>query len=292
LGFRGALDWEAVMAYFAARAIPGVEHIAEDTYRRTIVLDGDPGVLELFPGGEDHLVLVAHLPHWEELIHVVSRARRIANLDLDLGEPAGHLADDPTIGPLLQARPGVRTPGTWDAFETGVRAIIGQQVTITAANTITGRLVEQFGMPVPGLRQIGLTHAFPAASTLAAADIGSLGLTRARQEAIRSFARAVAENELPLDGSVSLDRLVELITAIDGLGSWTAQYLALRLGEPDAFPITDAVLERILGRFAPGSRAGLAGLAERWRPWRALAATHLWMVDGVRRPALARTRAA
>ena len=141
-----------------------------------------------------------------------------------------------TIGPLLRARPGLRVPGTWDPFETGVRAIIGQQASVAAANTITGRLVERLGIPVPGLRQLGLTHTFPAPNTLATADLTGLGLTRARSDAVRAFARAVAADAIRLDRSVSLDRLIASITAIDGLGPWTAHYLALRLGERDACP--------------------------------------------------------
>jgi AraC family transcriptional regulator, regulatory protein of adaptative response / DNA-3-methyladenine glycosylase II len=285
LPHQGPLDWDAMLAYFAARAIPGVEHVSGGTYRRTIVVDGDPGVLELAVGGDDHLVLVVHLPHWDELVHLVARARRIASLDLDLDEPLGRLAHDPTIGPLLSARPGLRPPGTWDPFETGVRAIVGQQVSVAAANTITGRLVDRFGTPVGGLRQLGLTHAFPAATTLAEADLSGLGLTGAREEAIRAFARAVVGGNVVLDNSVPLEQLVESVTAIDGLGAWTAHYLALRAGEPDAFPAIDLGLRRALDRAAEGSRA-----ADRWRPWRALAATHLWMADDPRRAA--RPRAA
>jgi AraC family transcriptional regulator, regulatory protein of adaptative response / DNA-3-methyladenine glycosylase II len=291
LGFQGPLDWRAMLAYFAARAIPGVEHVSEGRYRRTIVVHGDPGVIELFPGADDHLVLLAHLPHWEELTHLVARARRIANLDLDPDEPARHLARDPMIGPLLRARPGLRAPGSWCPFETGVRAIIGQHVTVAAANTIAGRLIERHGTPVPGLGRLGLSQTFPPASTLAAADLSGLGLTRTRQEAIRSFARAVTEDAIRLDGSVGLDELTASITAIDGLGSWTAHYLALRLGEPDAFPMTDLGLRRALGQRG-ANRSALGTLAERWRPWRALAATHLWMADASQAPAAAKARAA
>jgi AraC family transcriptional regulator of adaptative response / DNA-3-methyladenine glycosylase II len=275
--FRGPLDWDAMVGYFAARTIPGVEHVNERTYRRTIVAGDDPGVLELSPGGEDHLVLRAHLPHWEELVHVVQRARSIASLDFDLDEPASHFAGDPTIGPLLRAHPGLRPPGTWDPFETGVRAIIGQQVSVAGANTITGRLVERLGTPVPGLEQLGLTHTFPSAATLAGADLTGLGLTPARADGIRLFARAVAEDAVRLDGSLGLDQLVSSITALDGLGSWTAHYLALRLGEPDACPTTDLGLQRALPRQTAHVAAALSELSERWRPWRALAATHLWL---------------
>jgi AraC family transcriptional regulator of adaptative response / DNA-3-methyladenine glycosylase II len=288
LPFHGPLDWPRMVAYFAARAIPGVEHVDGDTYRRTIVIGGDPGVLELFPGGDDHLVLRAHLPHWEELIHIVERARRIASLDLDLGEPTGQLAGDPIIGPLLRAQPGLRVPGTWDPFETGVRAIIGQQVTVAGANTIVGGLVERLGTAVPGLRQLGLTHTFPSPGTLAAADLTGLGLTRARADAVRSFAAAVADDGIRLDRSVSLDSLVASITAIDGLGPWTANYLALRLGERDACPTGDRGLQRALARHVRRPAFGFAELAERWRPWRALAATHLWLADGSARAASSR----
>jgi AraC family transcriptional regulator of adaptative response / DNA-3-methyladenine glycosylase II len=291
LPFRGPLDWDALLSYLDARAIPGVEHISGETYRRMIVVAGDPGVLELAKGGDDHLVLVAHLPHWEGLVHLVARARRIANLDFDLEEPAAQLSRDPIIGPLLRARPGLRTPGTWDPLELGVRAIVGQQVTVATAKTITGRLVERFGDRVPGLASMGLTHTFPAAATLADADLVDLGLPRARQETIRSFARVVAADALRLDGSVGLDELLASLTAIAGLGPWTANYLALRLGEPDAFPMTDVGLRRALDEHTPRSRAGLARLADQWRPWRALAVTHLWTADSTQ-SAAARERAA
>jgi len=274
LTYRGVLDWDSLLAFFASRAIPGVEHVSGDTYRRTIVSDGDPGVIELWPGGDDHLLLLAHLPHWQELVHLVQRVRRIAGLDFDLAGAAEHLGDDPTIGPRLAARPGLRPPGAWDAFETGVRAIAGQQVTVAGANTLTGRLVERFGTRVPGLEPLGLTHAFPSPETLAEADLDGLGLTRTRAAAIRGLARAVVADRIRLDGSVSLDALVSSLTAVKGLGSWTAHYLALRLGEPDAFPTTSLVPE-----------------AERWRPWRALAATHLWLA-GDAQPAPVRIRRA
>jgi AraC family transcriptional regulator of adaptative response / DNA-3-methyladenine glycosylase II len=276
LPFNGELDWQALLGYLNARAIPGVEAVSGERYRRTIVVRGNPGVLELFPGDREHLMLQAHLPHWEELIHVVERARRIAGLDLDVDEARRDLADDPTIGPLVQTRPGVRVPGAWDPFEIGVRAIIGQQVTIAAANTISGRLVARLGTPVAGLRPMGLTHTFPTPETVAAADVGGLGMPQARAEAIRAFARAVADDSIRLDRSVGLDELVASITAIDGLGEWTANYVALRLGERDAFPATDIGLRRTLENYAPHSAFELA---DRWRPWRALAAIQLWMLD-------------
>jgi AraC family transcriptional regulator of adaptative response / DNA-3-methyladenine glycosylase II len=273
LPFDGALDWCSLLRYFEARAIPGVESVSGETYRRTIVAGGEPGVLELGPGGDDHLLLRLHLAHWDELMHVVSRARRIANLDTDMEEPGRQLARDPVLGPLLRKRPGLRVPGSWDPYETGVRAILGQQVSVAGATTLAGRLVERAGTPVPGLERFGLTHLFPSPSTLAEADLSGIGLTTARAAAVRSFAGAVAEDAIRLDRSVGLDRLVASIQEVEGLGPWTAQYIALRLGERDAWPATDLGLRRALGKHP-------REVAERWRPWRALAATHLWLAEG------------
>jgi AraC family transcriptional regulator of adaptative response / DNA-3-methyladenine glycosylase II len=277
LPFSSPLDWDAMLCYFAARAIPGVECVCGNTYRRTVVIDGDPGVVELLRGGDDHMVVRTHLPHWEDLIHIVDRARRIPNLDSDWDEPSRLLGRDPIIGPLVRSRPGRRPPGTWDPFETGVRAIVGQQVSVAGATTIAGRLVKRFGTPVPGLGQLGLTHTFPAAEALANADLSGLGLTPARAQSIRCFARAVLDDTVRLDRSMGLDALIASITAIPGLGPWSAHYIAFRLGEPDAFPAADLGLRTALGQHSPQNTGELSELAERWRPWRAMAASYLWM---------------
>ena len=155
----------------------------------------------------------------------------------------------------------MRTPGTWSPFEVGVRAIIGQQVSVAAANTVAGRLAQRLGASVPGLEPLGLTHTFPSAETLAGADYTGVGLMPARAEAIRTFARAVLEDRVRLDRSVTLDQLVASVAALPGLGPWTANYLALRLGEPDAFPVADLGLQRAFDRLTP--RAGAARRSSR-----------------------------
>lgn len=279
LAFAGPLEWEAMLAYLAARAIPGVEHVSDNVYRRSVVIDGDPGVLELSRGGADHLLLRAHLPRWEGLIHVVQRARRIFSLDAPVDDAVEHLVGDPVIGKLMATRPGLRAPGTWDSFEIAVRAIIGQQISVAGANTIIGRLVQQLGEPVPGLHQIGLSHTFPSAHALAHNDLSRLGLTHARAAAVRAFADAVERGSVRLDRSVPLGQLVDSLTAIRGLGPWTAHYIALRLGERDAFPAGDLGLRRSLAAISPASSAPLEQLAERWSPWRATAAIQLWLAE-------------
>jgi AraC family transcriptional regulator of adaptative response / DNA-3-methyladenine glycosylase II len=269
-----------MLGYFALRAIPGVEVVAGGTYRRTVVVDGDPGVIEVSRGGDDHLLVRGRLRDEEGLVHVGRRVRLIMGLDADVELARAHLAGDPTVGPLVAARPGLRVPGTWDAFEIGVRAIIGQQVTVAGASTLTGRLVERHGKRVPGATPPGLTNTFPSAETLAEADLDGIGLTRARIRAIRGFAAAVAEERVRLDPSAPLDELVGSITAVPGVGPWTAHYIALRIGEPDALPASDLGLRRALAGASAAavlpSADELTARADAWRPWRALAAVHLW----------------
>ena len=280
LGYQGRLDWSAMLGYLQSRAIRGVEHVDGATYRRTVTIDGDPGVLELSLGAPGQLVLRLHLPHWEGLIHHVRQARRIANLDHDTDAVTARLGEDPLIGPLLKGLAGVRPPGTWDPFVTGVRAITGQLISIAAANTVTARMVARHGTPVPGLGPLGLSYVFPSATTLA--DLSGLGLAPARALAINAFARAVLDGQIVLDRSQPLDRLVASITAVRGLGPWTAHYIALRLGEPDAFPATDLGIRRALRRLTGQPIAGgeAAEMSERWRPQRAHAAALLWLAQG------------
>lgn len=279
LAFEGPLEWDAMLDYLSARAIKGVEQVARGVYRRTVVVDGDPGVIEVAAGGADHLVLTAHLPHWSGLIHVVQQVRRLFNLDFDLAGACEVLGRDPLINERIARLPGLRVPGAWDPFEVGVRAIIGQQVTVAGAGTMIARLVERHGTPVPGLNRLGLTHLFPSAEVLADADLDGLGLTGARIAAIHNFAHAVKGGSVRLDRSRPLDEQVNAVISVPGLGPWTAHYLALRMGEADAFPASDLGLRRSLesltrGVVTPGQ---VGQMAARWRPWRAHAAIHLWL---------------
>jgi AraC family transcriptional regulator of adaptative response / DNA-3-methyladenine glycosylase II len=279
LNFAGPIEWPAMLGYLAARAVQGVEHASGGVYRRTILIDGDPGVIEIAEGGPDHLLLTAHLPHWGGLIHVVQQVRRLFNLDFDLVSARIALGGDPVLGARIATLPGLRVPGAWDPFEVGVRAIVGQQVTVAGAGTIIGRIVARHGTPVPGLAPFSLTHVFPSAETLAEADLAGTGLTGIRMAAIQNFARSVVDGSVRLDRSRTLDEQVITVTAVPGLGPWTAQYLALRLGESDAFPAGDLGLRRSLEALTGGAMTPrmVAELAERWRPWRAFAAIHLWL---------------
>jgi AraC family transcriptional regulator of adaptative response / DNA-3-methyladenine glycosylase II len=280
LPYRGPLDWEAMLRYLRVRAIAGVERVDGDTYRRTIEVDGAPGVLELSPDVDGQLRVRTHLADVRGLIHVVQRARQIFALDRDPAEANEHLAADRLFVDAVSSQPGMRVPGTWDPHETGVRAIVGQQVSVRGASTVTARIVQRAGRPVPGFEDLGLTHIFPDPASLSQADLTAIGMPEARAQAIKAFAAAVDKGDVPIDGRLSLDELVAAITSVPGLGPWTAGYLALRMGERDAFPASDLGLRRAA---APGgeplSTAALTERADAWRPFRAAAAVRLWMSD-------------
>jgi AraC family transcriptional regulator of adaptative response / DNA-3-methyladenine glycosylase II len=246
----GPFDLDAMLTYFAPRAIRGVEEVTDGAYRRVI---------------ERGRVLT---------VDGTARSKgidRLLGLDADHDAALAALRRDPVVGARVRRRPGLRVPGTWDPFETGVRAIVGQQVSVAGASTVTARIVARHG--TPRRRPSGsLTHSFPRADVLADADLDAIGLTGARITAIRGWARAVADGDVRFDPAAPMDELIDSIVAIRGLGPWTAHYLALRSGYPDAFPVADLGLQRAAGLDAKA----LAAVAERWRPFRALAAVHLW----------------
>jgi AraC family transcriptional regulator of adaptative response / DNA-3-methyladenine glycosylase II len=249
-----------MLAYFRPRAIGGVESIDQGVYRR-VTPDGRALTVRL----SGSRVSASAAPGERQ------RVERLCGLDGDHASAVAALRRDPVVGPRVRRRPGLRVPGTWDPFETGVRAIVGQQVSVAGASTVTARVVARHGRPVDGLGD-DLHHAFPGPDVLADADLDGLGLTGARIAAIRSWARAVAAGEVRLDGSIGLEELLGSIVALRGLGPWTANYLAVRIGYADAFPVADLGLQRSAGL----DERALAAVSERWRPFRALAAVHLW----------------
>jgi AraC family transcriptional regulator of adaptative response / DNA-3-methyladenine glycosylase II len=272
LPFRPPFDWDTVLSFLAGRAVPGVESVEDRVYRRTISLDGDAGVLEVHPGGSDHLLLRAHLPYWEGLIHVVERVSRMVGVDADPGPAVAHLSTDPTIGPLVSARPGVRVPGAWGAFEVAVHAAVAQYCGLPRARERMGTLVRTFGHPVRGLDH-GLTHLFPAAEVLADGGFATIDLPRRTADAVRALAIGVASGGVVLDGSLGLADLVGALTSIPGIGPTAAHQIALRLGQRNAFPSSDPGLRRALRTLDVAGSA--EELAVNWQPWRATAATHL-----------------
>jgi AraC family transcriptional regulator of adaptative response / DNA-3-methyladenine glycosylase II len=279
LPFRPPLDWTRLLAYLAGRAVGGVESVRDDTYRRTITVGDVPGLLTVRRAARDanHLLLSVDGPGTASLFETVARVRRIFDLDADPRHVIAHLRRDPALAGRVRRAPGVRLPGTWDPFELAVRAILGQQVSVPAATTMAGRLAARFGTPL-ATSDPALTHVFPTAAVLRAAPVERIGLPAARAAAIRALAAAIDDGTVLLDGSQSLDTVIEGLCALPGVGPWTANYVAMRgLGEPDAFPAGDLGLRRALANGAGlPTPAALLTRAERWRPWRGYAAMHLW----------------
>jgi AraC family transcriptional regulator, regulatory protein of adaptative response / DNA-3-methyladenine glycosylase II len=282
LAFAPPYDWNSMIAFLAARAIPTVEVADDERYQRTIDVDGRHGTIEVMPGGGDALTATIRFPEATAVPTIVGRIRRLFDLDTGVGPISAHLAADPVLGPLVAARPGLRVPGAWDGFELAVRAMLGQQITVTGARLLIGRLVEAHGERLRARSSSeapGLSMVFPTTERVASADLTRLGMPRARAAAISGMA-AVARADPDLfrpDGS--LDAAIARLTALPGVGDWTAHYVAMRaLRDPDAFPAADVGLLRAMAG-PDGLRptpAALLARAERWRPWRSYAAQHLW----------------
>jgi AraC family transcriptional regulator of adaptative response / DNA-3-methyladenine glycosylase II len=281
LAFRPPYDWEAMLSFLAARAIPGVEVIADNSYRRTIAIGDHSGMISVAPAGNNRVDVSVRFPDMAALPQIIARVRRVFDLAADPDMIGAHLSLDPTLAPLVAARPGLRVPGAWDGFELAVRAIFGQQITVPAATKLLGRLVLAHGAPLAGAIKDseGLSHLFPLPTRIAAADLAVLGMPKARAMAVTSLARAITADTMIFSRSASLEQTIAKLRMLPGIGEWTAQYIAMReLREPDAFPAADVGLLRAMAA-ADGTRPSppeLLARAERWRPWRAYAALHLW----------------
>jgi AraC family transcriptional regulator of adaptative response / DNA-3-methyladenine glycosylase II len=281
LPYRPPFDWTTTAAYLRDRAIPGVEEVTASVYRRTIENGRSSGWIEVRPvNGQHALSLRIALADPVGLLGIVTRVRRIFDLDADALSIMSDLRRDARLRGLIRPSRGVRVPGTWNGFELAVRAILGQQVSVRAATTLSGRLVREFGVELRGGGYGALTNLFPTPASLVEAPVERIGLPAARAGAIRALARAIDAGELRLDGSAGLEGAVEQLTRLPGIGRWTAAYVAMRaLGEPDAFPEGDLGLRRAMGNGSgPPSATALARAAEAWRPWRSYAAVALWTV--------------
>lgn len=280
LGYRPPYDWATQLAFMAARAIAGVESVADDCYRRSVQMHrGDTeyrGWIEVRHAPRQHSLLLRIAPSLTGILSgVLQRVRRQFDLDC---EPALIAA---ALGELAPA--GLRLPGAFDGFEQAVRAVLGQQISVRAATTLARRIAENLGeavsTPFPAL-----THTFPSAARLAACEAGqlqALGLTGARARTLCALAQQCASGALQLEPGADVEATVARLMALPGIGHWTAHYIALRaLAWPDAFPHTDLVLRRALGE----RPADALARAEAWRPWRGYAAIALWRRSSEARP--------
>jgi AraC family transcriptional regulator, regulatory protein of adaptative response / DNA-3-methyladenine glycosylase II len=281
LAFRPPFATEPLMRFLAARAIPGVEHVDLRCYRRALRAEsGGPIIIELAQDPvEPHVdVLVTGVDRrLPPTARVLQTARRLFDLDADPVAIDDVLAADGAIRGLVAASPGMRLPGAIDGFEMAARAIVGQQVSVAGARTTLGRLVDRFGerldTPVGSISLL-----FPTPDRIADAGNSELGMPAARAEALRSVARAVAADEIDLSAASDLVTTASALRSIKGVGEWTVAYVSMRaLGDADAFPEQDLAVRRAFAALGlPSDTMSIRRRAERWRPWRAYAAMHLW----------------
>ncbi len=275
LAYRPPYAWDAQLDFLARRAIAGVEEVAQGAYRRAVVLSyrGErlQGWLEVRHDARRATLGVRVAASLAKAMpQLLGRVKRLFDLGCRPDEVVA------ALGPLAAACPGLRVPGAFDGFEMAVRAVLGQQITVRAARTLAGRVAERFGVPVT-TPFAEVARAFPAPEVLAAAgadELGALGITGRRVQAIQALARAVAEGTLVLEPGADVERQLAGLRALPAVGEWTAQYIAMRaLAWPDAFPHTDYGVMKALGERSPRR---VLDLAEQWRPWRAYATLHLW----------------
>jgi len=289
LRFTPPFDWDFFLIFHRARALPGVEQVDGQCYRRTVRCGEYVGRLCVAPA-DDNALLVSLTPHDDTaLAAIIPRVRRAFDLDADLAPVTAHLRQDPHLAALIARRPGLRVAGSVDGFEQAVRAILGQQISVTAARNLGGRLAARWGTALPDTEGEELRHVFPTPAMLANADVASLGMPGKRGQAVATLGAHVAANPGILEREATLDASIAKLVALPGLGPWTAHYIAMRvLREPDALPASDIGLLRALTD-AQGQRptaAQFIARAQAWRPWRAYAAQHLWAADAMPVPPL------
>ncbi len=284
LGYRPPYPWEKMLDFLSGRAISGIEVVKSGEYMRTVHLKDAEG---------KHVygwVRVGHMPKKNALSvtvsetllpvlpQVLARIRHLFDLYCDPDAVYETLRAMNGIRPGLCVL-GTRVPGCFNTFEMAVRAVLGQQITVKAASTLAARIAQTYGTPIQTGME-GLTHIFPSPENVLALDgaienhFGALGVTAARSNTIYELARAFVQGEIDVGICAQPEEEIKKLMAIRGIGSWTAQYIAMRAMEwPDAFLETDAGVKKAL---QPYTSKELLKMAEAWRPWRSYATVNLW----------------
>ncbi|MBA5957296.1 DNA-3-methyladenine glycosylase 2 family protein [Pseudomonas lactis] len=278
LAYQPPYDWASMLEFLSARAITGLETVAAGVYRRSISVAGRHGWVSVEPGAGDWLEVTVDFPEPAAMPEIERRLRRMFDLDAVPEVINAQLSQDPLMAQLVAARPGLRLPGTWDGLELAIRAVLGQQITVVAAIRLAGKLVAQYGQPLQ-TPHAGITHLFPTPEVLAAANLTTLGMPKARGRTLSGVAQALLDDPQLFEPKASLQDGVARLVALPGIGEWTAQYIAMRqLREADAFASGDIGLINALAALegGPVSARQLLARADAWRPLRAYAAQHLW----------------
>ncbi|WP_238335792.1 DNA-3-methyladenine glycosylase 2 family protein [Serinicoccus kebangsaanensis] len=280
LPFRAPLHVPSLFGHLAATAVPGVESWVDGALVRSVRLPAGPAVIELQPGAADerHVHLTLRLTDVGDLGAAIERCRRLLDLDADPAAVDDHLAGDPALTAVVATHPGVRLPGTPDPEELALRVVLSQQVSTVAAGTLTGRLVQALGAPLPEPLSGTVTHLFPTSAQIVdAAEDALPGMPASRRRTLRTVAAVLAAGDLDLGPGADWQQARERLLTLPGVGPWTAEMVLLRgLGDPDAFPATDLGIASTAARLGLPSGRDLVAHATRWTPWRGYAAALLW----------------
>jgi AraC family transcriptional regulator of adaptative response / DNA-3-methyladenine glycosylase II len=281
LAVRTPFAGRAILDFLAYHLIAGVETAGDGWYARTLDLPHGPGPVRLdlsdtpSPGETAFVAATFELTDLRDTTAAVERARRLVDADCDPLAVDDHFADDPVIGPLVRRTPGLRVPGQVDGDETAIRTVIGQQVSVAGACTVTSRLVAEHGRPVTTSIP-GLTHLFPSPAVLAGLSPGDLPMPGSRGRALVGLAAALVSGDVALDRGPDRDDVRRRLLELPGIGPWTADYVAMRaLAHPDVFLPTDIGVRNALTGLGHDPAAVVADSAA-WRPWRSYALMHLW----------------
>jgi AraC family transcriptional regulator of adaptative response / DNA-3-methyladenine glycosylase II len=276
LAFRQPLCPDNLFGHLAATAVPGVEEVRGETYRRTLRLAHGSGIVELTPTPE-YINCRAVLSDMRDLTATIARSRWLLDLDADPVAIDRQLSVDPSLAPLVMKSPGRRVPRCVDGAEMALRAVLGQQVSTSAAQTHAGRLVQQCGEPVSDPSG-ALTHLFPLPGDLLDAR---LAVPSKRRDTFAALVRSLQSGDLALGPGSDRVESLNALSKIPGIGPWTRQVIAMRaLGDPDAFPESDLGVRHAAERLGlPSTPAALVERSQTWRPWRAYAVQYLWSVD-------------
>jgi AraC family transcriptional regulator, regulatory protein of adaptative response / DNA-3-methyladenine glycosylase II len=278
LPFRPPFAADILLSFLSARAVAGVEEVRDRTYRRSVRTSEGASVIALSPDeAAGHVTLELSIDLAADPTTFVHGARRAFDLDADPLAIDAKLAGDPKLAPLVARMPGMRVPGTFDPFELLVRAIFGQQISVSGARTSLSRFAARFGTPLDQPSG-SITHLFPTAEQVAELPPEAVGVPRERAMTIRRVAELVAQDQLDLSAGARNEETLHILGDIRGIGPWTISYVAMRaLRDPDAFMSSDLGVRKGFETLGlPSTERAILDRAERWRPWRAYAAMHLW----------------
>lgn len=279
LSYRPPYDWPGVLAFLAGRQLKSVEWVTDRFYARTVQLGASRGWIRVSPSSRRNALQLEFTHGLTPVLPaLLTRLRDLFDLDARPDVISKHLSKDKRLMPMVRRTPGIRLPGAFNGFELGLRAILGQQVTVKAATTIGCRFVEAFGESIvtPHAELSRLTPVPARVAKASVDDIARLGIVSARARSIIALARAQESLETSLDGGAHHDpeQTIARLAELPGIGLWTAHYIAMRaLRWPDAFPKEDIAIRNNLGGV---SAREAEEMSRAWRPWRSYAVLHIW----------------